>query len=537
MSLNHLSVRRKGETTDFALAQLSMTQSGLPSVNEPAGSQSLQVCLTRIDVPPCPAFADLLEGTILCRTKVARVTARLPQSVQGKATEIIVPAHVQFLKCEGCDLQVSPLPDDGCEAFALAPFSLFPPGTLIPARRPLNLVAIEGSNVRGGTQGALMNITVPAWDSSGLEELVQCQQAFVYAADVRGGMVVGYLFLKAYGLCVDPVADCLRDCLTQSPAVIKSQAESVQAVSGAVHASQCACAAHSALSSSVVADPDCLLDSVLHLVFPGDALGQVTVQTPENEVPEVARLSAGVSSPLPFYYQSPFVFACTLLMRHFGRMSFQIGILSSNSLWSSGIILRHLLLQQTTMSDASARASQCAGSCCCNSDCDCVQGCVELGLRGALSIPMHPELVPPAHECCEDTGARCPCNITCRPPPSVADSALPYLPAPEFVRRSMLHAESASEESDGISDLESESGSENIGTAPAGIDGPPPDSFAAGWGYSQSHGGCWKAAVDDAIFDLPWSCITRASRPFALKGFDCQFGAAVFFLMLISPFC
>ena len=78
-------------------------------------------------------------------------------------------------------------------------------------------------------------------------------------AEVRGGMVVGYPFLKACGLCVDPVADCLRDCLTQSTAVIKSQAESVQAVSGAVHASQCACAVHSALSSSVVADPDSLL--------------------------------------------------------------------------------------------------------------------------------------------------------------------------------------------------------------------------------------------------------------------------------------
>ena len=251
MSLNHLSVRRKGETTDFALAQSSMTQSGLPSVNEPAGSQPLQVCVTRIDVLSCPASADLLEGTILCRTKVARVTARLPQSVQGKATELIVPAHVQFLKCEGCDLQVSLLPDDGCKAFALAPFSLFRPGTLIPARRPLNLVAIEGSNVRGGTQGAVMNITVPGQDSSGLEELVQCQRAFVYAPDVRGGMVVGYPFLKAYRLCVDPVADCLRDCLTQSPAVFESQADSVQAVSGAVHALQCACSKKKCFSNAL----------------------------------------------------------------------------------------------------------------------------------------------------------------------------------------------------------------------------------------------------------------------------------------------
>ena len=115
------------------------------------------------------------------------------------------------------------------------------------------------------------------------------------------------------------------------------------------------------------------LDSVLHLIFPGDALGQVTVQTPEN----VARLSSGVSSPPPFYYQNPSLFACTLLMRHFVCMSYQFRILWSNLLWSSGIILRHLPLQHITMSNTLARASRPAVSCCCNSECVCVQGCVE----------------------------------------------------------------------------------------------------------------------------------------------------------------
>ena len=194
-----------------------MTPSELPSVNEPTGSRPFQVCFTCVDVPACPASADRLGGTLVCRTKVAPVKARLPKSVQGKATELIVPATVQFSNCEGCDRRVSLLPNDGCEAFALAPFDFFPAGTLILARRPLKIVAIEGSNIRRGTQGAVMVITVPARNSSGLEELIHCQRAFVYAADVLGGLVVGYPFLKAYGLCVDPVADCLRDSLSQSP--------------------------------------------------------------------------------------------------------------------------------------------------------------------------------------------------------------------------------------------------------------------------------------------------------------------------------
>ena len=92
--MNHCLVRREGETTDFALVQSSMTPSGLLSVNEPTGSQLFQVCLTRVDVPACPASADRLGGTLVCRTKVARLKARLPQPVHGKATELIVPATV-----------------------------------------------------------------------------------------------------------------------------------------------------------------------------------------------------------------------------------------------------------------------------------------------------------------------------------------------------------------------------------------------------------------------------------------------------------
>ena len=104
---------------------------------------------------------------MVCLTKVARMKAWLPQPVQRKATELIVPATVKLSNSEGCDRRGLLLPDDGCESFALAPFDFYPAGTLIPARRPLKIVAIEGSNIRGGTQGAVMNITEPARTSSG----------------------------------------------------------------------------------------------------------------------------------------------------------------------------------------------------------------------------------------------------------------------------------------------------------------------------------------------------------------------------------
>ena len=175
--MNHCLVRREGETTDSALVQSSMTPSELPSVNDLTGSRPFQVWLTRVDVPACAASADRLWGTLVCRTKVARVKARLPQPVNGKAIELIVPATVQVSNSEGCDRRVSLLPDDGCEAFALTPFDFFSAGTLIPARRLLKIVAIEGSNIRGGTQGAVMDISVPARNSSGLQELIHCQRA------------------------------------------------------------------------------------------------------------------------------------------------------------------------------------------------------------------------------------------------------------------------------------------------------------------------------------------------------------------------
>ena len=155
----------------------------------------------------------------------------------------------------GCDRQVSLLPDDGLEAYALAPFHFLPEGTLISARRPLNMFSIQGTSVNGGTTGALIDITVPVKDPLGSVEHIQCQRAFAYAANIQGGLVGGYPFLRGYGLCVDPVADCLRGRRTQSVQVSSVNAFSVPAVDPTTGSGQrCACMTHSAFET--VTDSD-----------------------------------------------------------------------------------------------------------------------------------------------------------------------------------------------------------------------------------------------------------------------------------------
>ena len=138
----HCGVRHQGQTTDLALCPIRMTPSGYLSVNWPAGSHVFNVRLSCLEVPACPASAGCAGNKTSCRTKVARVTVRQPQEVQGSATEFVVPALIRFQDCMGCDRRVSLLPDYGCEAYALAPFDCFPEGTLISAHCPINILSI-----------------------------------------------------------------------------------------------------------------------------------------------------------------------------------------------------------------------------------------------------------------------------------------------------------------------------------------------------------------------------------------------------------
>ena len=71
--------------------------------------------------------------------------------------------------------------------------------------------------VAGGTMGALLDLTVPVRDRHGVEGFLTCEQLFVYSAEISNGCIVGYPFLKCYGLQLDASRDCLVDTLQSTP--------------------------------------------------------------------------------------------------------------------------------------------------------------------------------------------------------------------------------------------------------------------------------------------------------------------------------
>ena len=120
----------------------------------------------------------------------------------------------------------SPAPtlmDSGSQAFAIAAPSLFLSGTLQPAQKPLAITSVEGDAVAGWTMGALLDPTVPVRGRHGVEGFFSCEQVFVYSAEVTNGCIVGYPFLKCYGLHLDASPDHLVDTLAEysEPTVLR----------------------------------------------------------------------------------------------------------------------------------------------------------------------------------------------------------------------------------------------------------------------------------------------------------------------------
>ena len=108
-------------------------------------------------------------------------TRRAPGSI-GTQREFVVQGSARWRTGEQ-----SPAPtliDSGSQAFAIAPPSFFPNGTLQPARKPLVITSVGGDAVAGGTMGALLDPTVPVRDQHGVE-------VFVYSAEISNGCIVG----------------------------------------------------------------------------------------------------------------------------------------------------------------------------------------------------------------------------------------------------------------------------------------------------------------------------------------------------------
>ena len=63
--------------------------------------------------------------------------------------------------------------------------------------------------------GRTVRMCISRWQlfGEGTETALQCRNTFIYSANVSGGVILGYPFLKAFGLLVDPVHDHLVDAL------------------------------------------------------------------------------------------------------------------------------------------------------------------------------------------------------------------------------------------------------------------------------------------------------------------------------------
>ena len=117
--------------------------------------------------------------------------------------------------------------------FAVGKRSVFPEGSLRPAKRPLALSAVGSQPVPGGTEGAQVNISLPVCHYLGPLQCV-CTDAWIYSADVTPELILGYPFLVAYGLTVDTVKHCVlpMECIDVQPSRMICQR--VQCVNGSV---------------------------------------------------------------------------------------------------------------------------------------------------------------------------------------------------------------------------------------------------------------------------------------------------------------
>ena len=104
--------------------------------------------------------------------------------------EFVVQGSAQL--GNGSEIPAWVLADEGSQAFALAPTSSFPPGTLVPARKPLAISSVGGQRVPGERMKAPLDLGLEVKDQGGNAGTLICEHAYVYAADITNGFINGY---------------------------------------------------------------------------------------------------------------------------------------------------------------------------------------------------------------------------------------------------------------------------------------------------------------------------------------------------------
>ena len=105
------------------------------------------------------------------------------------------------IKCSAGSFAARALVDTGARIPLVFRPGLLPPGTVQPAKFPVQFSTATGAPMVGGTSGLMLQLVLPVEASTELF-LVKTTPLFAYEADVVGcDLIIGYPFLKAFHLC------------------------------------------------------------------------------------------------------------------------------------------------------------------------------------------------------------------------------------------------------------------------------------------------------------------------------------------------
>ena len=128
--------------------------------------------------------------------------------VRGHATMLVV----DVLLMAGTETRNSrALVDTGPAVPIVFRTGLFAASLLQEALWPVKFMTANGQHLQGGKQGLKLQVCLPVRDSSDYQQWGSRSSLWGYQADLHStDVILGYPFLRGFGLLVDPVTGCLR---------------------------------------------------------------------------------------------------------------------------------------------------------------------------------------------------------------------------------------------------------------------------------------------------------------------------------------
>ena len=130
---------------------------------------------------------------------------------------------------------VTTLVDTGCRMPLCARMHLFQEGSLTPAKFPVKIRTANGMACAGGQVGLLLQLTLPLVNTDGSVQYATFEPAWCYIADIQGvDLIIGYPYLRNYGLLVDTGQHCLRPRISADSQSYKPPMDSVETVTNVI---------------------------------------------------------------------------------------------------------------------------------------------------------------------------------------------------------------------------------------------------------------------------------------------------------------